>query len=531
MKTTYTLMIFSVILLKATIVLSQENRLAIIPEPNYMELKEGVFEVKHNLKMNSSVEFQEIIDTTDYVKDVLEEVFKVSITREAKSSSDIIITRDHTLAEEAYVIDIRPDRIHIKVKNTTGFFYATQTLRQILFQSRVFKGSKTIPICYIKDEPRFSYRALMLDPARHFLPFEDIKKFIRAMSFYKFNKLHLHLTDDQGWRMEIKKYPELTSVGAWRDETEGDGVKHGGFYSQSQMKELVRYAKAYHIDIIPEIDMPGHSMSVLAAYPQLACFLDDFKVRTTPGVDKNLLCAGNDKVPGFYDDIIREVTTIFPYNKIHIGGDEAPTDNWEQCLKCQQKIKREGLKDEHGLMSAFFNKMNQILKKYNRQPMLWYEENVTSYPEGSTVFLWRKGTAERVVKATGEQGLKLICAPGEYAYLDYPESAAEKRYTFDWMQTLPLHQVYDFDPGYGLSAEDQRHIIGIEGCVWGERVYNINRAFYMTYPRALALAEAGWTATMNKSWERFSCKLQSNLVFLLNEGINFRVPFELFNED
>ena len=245
------------------------------------------------------------------------------------------------------------------------------------------------------------------------------------------------------------------------------------------------------------------------------------------GVEKKLMCAGNENTLKFYENVFAELSTIFPYPEIHIGDDEAPTEKWEICPKCQSMIKANNLENEHELMAYFFQQINGLLQKHGKEPMLWYEETVSHYPKGSTVYLWRLGSAERVLSATREKGLKLICSPGEHAYFDYPQSRNDKMYAADWMPILTLEQVYKFDPGYGLPENEQEHIIGVEGCLWGESVKNIDRAFYMTYPRALALSEAGWSEMENRSWENFNNKLEKHLMFLLGNGVNFRPPVEL----
>ena len=328
------------------------------------------------------------------------------------------------------------------------------------------------------------------------------------MASYKFNYLHLHLTDDQVWRIQIKKYGKLTIIGSKRKETDGNGKQHKGYYTQKQLKKLVAYAKTKHVEIIPEIDMPGHRMSVLAAYPKLACFPRDFEVRITPSVSKELLCAGKKEVYEFYEDVISQVASIFPNSQIHLGGDEAPLYQWRKCPNCQETMYDLGLKNEEKLMSYFLDRINKMLLKQNKSSILWYENSVKSYPENSTLVLCRNERPDKRMHEIKSRGFNMINCYGRNTYFNYPQWSTDVPYA-DWMSILTLKKAYQFDPVRGLSEKDSEFIIGIEGCLWGEYIPNIDRAFYMTYPRALALSEAAWSTENNRSWGRFKTKLTS----------------------
>lgn len=264
----------------------------------------------------------------------------------------------------------------MQAASTNGVFYAVQTLAQLFSLPLEGKNIKQLPLVSITDGPRLAYRALILDPARHFLPLADFKKYVTVMAAYKFNHLHLHLSDDQRWRWQVKQYPKLTEIGAERKETNGNGIPHKGFYTQEELRELVAFAKTYYVEVIPEIDMPGHSLSVLAAYPEMACMPQKFEVATTPGVSKELLCAGKESVYEFYEKVIGELATIFPNARVHLGGDEAPLDRWKESPNCQKLIKELNLRDEEELMAHFFGRINEILVKHGKEPMLWYESTV-----------------------------------------------------------------------------------------------------------------------------------------------------------
>lgn len=442
-----------------------------------------------------------------------------------KKAAIHLVLSDDIEGEEGYRLEVDAKNITITGKTAAGIYYGIQTLDQLLIGDGGGDLKQHLAAVKIVDRPRFGYRAIMLDPARHFIPLEDIKRYIVQMAKFKFNVLHLHLSDDQGWRIEIKKYPLLTEVGSKRKETDGDRKPHEGFYTQAQMKELIAYAAERHIEIVPEIDVPGHSVSAIAAYPWLTC-LNPVEVRTTAGVSKDLLCAGNEKVYEFYADVLDELCVLFPASKFHLGGDEAPLDHWKQCEKCQALMKAKGFDREQQLMSYFFNRMNEVLVKHGKTPLFWYELDVPDYPANTVTYAWRWGLTPQVIERSRELGCKVICAPGEYAYFDYPQWAGDFPEVNWGMPVTPLRKVYEFDPGYGLPREQQAHIIGVEATLWGECIKNMDRAFYMTFPRALALAEAGWSTMENRGWDSFRQRMLPLLCDLMRDGVNFRVPYE-----
>ncbi|MBR8535854.1 beta-N-acetylhexosaminidase [Carboxylicivirga sediminis] len=508
--------------------MGQQSELAIIPQPLSIDVNDGYY----SLSEYSTIAIQSDIDLSFEVANLNKQI-KRAIGTNLKLVKDGTETENQIVLKctqgngdsEDYSLSIDDKQIIISATDRTGLFYGIQTLSQIV--DNAGDGHKTvrIPCVIIDDKPRFKYRALMLDPARHFLPVDDVKKYIDVMAMYKFNHLHLHLSDDQGWRVEIEKYPLLNTISSFRRETDGDGKPHYGYYTKAELKELVAYANQRFITIVPELDVPGHSVAALSAYPEYTCFPKMLKVRTIPGVSKDLFCAGNDSTFLFLRDLISEMVEVFPSERFHLGGDEAPLDHWKECSKCQSKIKEKGLGDEHGLMSYFFDEVNQILIDYNKRPLFWYELDVPKYPKGSTMYAWRGGLTSQVISKTRHEGFSLICSPGEHAYFDYPQAKGEE--TCDWMAYLPLRQVYKFDPGYGLSPNKQAHIIGVEATLWGEYVKNIDRAFYMTWPRAFALVEAGWSEMENRSWESFQKRLYPQLERLQKLNVKYRNPTEL----
>ncbi len=520
----------TVLCLLSLVGLSQQINLKIIPEPAHLEVSKGQFTIDKESTIVVHPDFEEAGEEAAMLREVIDRHTGIDLPvkqEEQPGKSNVYIFRDTSIASaEGYNLTIDKKGIALSASSRVGVFYGIQTLDQLFSVSPVEKPATALPLVSIQDSPRFEYRALMLDPARHFLPVEGIKKYIDMLSFYKFNYLHLHLTDDHGWRIEIKKYPLLTEVGSKRKETNGNGTPHGGYYTRQELKELVAYAQSRHVEIIPEIDMPGHGMSILAAYPDYACFPRTFEVSTVPGVSKELLCAGKEKVYQFYDDVIAEVAEIFPNPRLHLGGDEAPLDRWKECPHCQAAIGKHGLKNEEELMAHFFERVNQSLVRHKKEPLLWYESEVESYPENSTVILWRNEEPDVKMAEIKSRGLQMINSYGRNAYFDYPQWSGDLP-NVGWMPVLSLQKVYEFDPVRGLPAAESHFIKGVEACVWGEYVPNIDRAFYMTYPRAFAFAEAAWSMEEKRSWAHFSSKLDKHLMRLLDKGVMFRPPVEL----
>lgn len=502
----------------------------IIPEPLHVTTGSGKYVLPDSVGISSRNGWDLDLFEIQYLKEILitESGIRTGLVDE-EAREDILIRKNSSMkSEEAYLLVVSPSGIEIEAGGRSGLFYAIQTLRQMLWQTELEGTIRVISSVVIQDQPQFSYRGLMLDPARHFLPINDLKSYIDVMALYKYNRLHLHLSDDQGWRMEIKKYPRLTSVGSVRRETDGNGEEHRGFYTQNEMKELVAYADERHVAIIPEIDIPGHSVAAIAAYPELTCFSDQLlEVRTTPGVSKELLCAGNEQVFKFLDDIIGELAKVFPGNEFHIGGDEAPLDHWGKCPKCQKQMKQLGLSTSQQAMSYFFGRVNESLEKYKKRPLLWYELDIADYPQNSIMYSWRMGLSQEVIQKAGAKGYHIISSPGEHAYFDYPQAKGEE--TCDWMPLLTLEKVYQFDPFMGNNPDQSHHVIGVEGTLWGEYVKDIDRAFYMTWPRGMALAEAGWSSAEKRSWSTFIEKLDLHFKWMQQNDINFRDPVELEN--
>ncbi len=417
-----------------------------------------------------------------------------------------------------------------------GLFYGVQTLRQLLppavFSAAPVDGQKwTVPAVSIEDAPRFAWRGMMLDPCRHFIPKEFIKKFIDTIAVQKMNHLHLHLTDDQGWRIEIKKYPKLTEVGAWRAETvvghagkpnaKYDGIRHGGFYTQDDLRELVAYAADRHVTVIPEIEMPGHAQAAIAAYPELGNVKEPLPVFTTFGVNKNIFNVEESTIL-FLQDVLGEVVEIFPSTYIHIGGDEAVKDQWKESEAVQKRMKELGIADEAKMQSYFIARMNDFLKGKGRKLIGWDEILEGGLGKDATVMAWR--SVDKGIEAA-ELGNDVVMAPTAFTYLDYYQGKPKDE-PLGIGGNLPLSKVYGFDPlPKKLDPEALSHIMGTQGQLWSEYIPGPDHLEYMAFPRACALAEVAWTPQAQRDFKDFSERLKTHVERLDKMGVKYR-PLE-----
>ncbi|WP_251620407.1 beta-N-acetylhexosaminidase [Odoribacter lunatus] len=462
------------------------------------------------------------------------------IVRSGKMPNGAVCLKlDAGLSEtERYELTVNSSNVCIAGKTAAGVFYGIQTFDQLLAENGGNTVCTAVGGVRITDSPRFGYRALMLDPARHFIPLEEVKRFIDLMARFKFNVLQLHLTDDQGWRIEIKAYPDLTGKGAYRNPQGGMNGPDNGYYTQEELKELVAYAARKHVEIVPELDIPGHTAAAIHAYPHLGCLRGDSVPLVLGKSTDRMLCAAEEGTYEFYDKVIGEVSRLFPSRRIHLGGDEAVMEkNWGVCPRCRALMERQGFRKTDELMGYFFERIEKTVKRNDKEMLLWCElDNIRmpaerflfDYPKDCTLFTWRMGLTPRTIELTARAGIKLIASPGEYCYFDYPQWKGDLPEFNNWgMPLLPLRQAYAFDPGYGLPPEEQGHIIGVAGLLWGEAMADMNRITYMAFPRALALAEAGWSRMENRDWESFKNRMYPLLADLMRKGVSFRVPFEV----
>ncbi len=457
------------------------------------------------------------------------------------SKGNIILTTDTTLANpEHYTIEITTKRITIKGASETALLHAAHTMEQIMLGDYINSANKRIACMKIDDKPRYNHRAIMLDPARHFIPVQDVKFFIDQIAKYKYNILQIHLTDDQGWRVEIKSHPQLTTKGAFRNNREGTQGPDNGYYTQEELKEIVKYAAERGIEIIPELDIPGHSASFLTAYPETGCAFRQSEPKKLGSTTNMMLCACSETAYAIYADVFREIAEIFPSEYIHLGGDEAAIkENWAKCENCLALMKEKGYNKPEELMNIFFNKMLDLVRHNGKKPILWCEldniyppanDYLFPYPADVTLVTWRNALTPKCIELTHKHGHTLIMAPGEHAYLDYPQYHGDLPEWNNWgMPVTTLEKCYALDPGYGLPTDEQAHITGVMGTLWGEAIRDINRVTYMAFPRALALAEAGWTEMPQRSWESFKKRILPNLTDLMKSGVSFRVPFEIMH--
>ena len=445
---------------------------------------------------------------------------------------------DTTLGDEGYRLDVKPGVVTITSGGAAGAFYGVQSLKQLL-PSAIFRSAPVgdvewiAPAVAITDRPRFKWRGMHLDVSRHFMPKEFVKKYIDLLALHKLNTFHWHLTDDQGWRLEIKKYPRLTSVGAWRAQTlvgrpnrdttkqVYDGKPHGGFYTQDDAREIVAYAKERFVRVVPEIEMPGHSQAAIAAYPWLGNFGDTVKVWGQWGVTPWILNP-SDTTISFLKDVLTEVMAIFPSEYIHVGGDEAIKPQWQASPRAQARIKELGLKDEHELQSWFIKQMDTFLSSKGRRLVGWDEILEGGLAENAVVMSWR-GTAGGIAAARASHDV--VMTPGQPTYLDHYQTRNTGAEPLAIGGFNPIDSVYAYEPiPKELEPQFAKHVLGAQAQLWTEYMEGPKNVEYMAFPRAAALAEALWTAPDRKNFADFSVRLTRHLDRLQALDVNFRRP-------
>lgn len=494
---------------------------ALLPYPHTVTIDKGKpFAV--NAKTGISIAHTSLSFAADNLQKALLKYFGREVAIEP--AGNIALSLDPSLGDEHYLLTVNSRGIALKGGSEKAVLYAVMTLEQVMLGDPASTLSGRIAALTIDDSPRYPFRALMLDPARHFLSVEEVKLFLDQMVKFKYNVLQLHLTDDQGWRIEIKCYPALT-----------DSSRTGGYYTQAQMKEIIAYAAQRGIDILPEVDVPGHTLALLKAFPDLVC---DFDGASHNGVGNSMVCAASPKTYEVIGNIIDEVASLFPYPYLHLGGDEAVLEkNWKLCSRCSNLQKEQGYSKTPQFMGYFFEKVLARVRQDGKRPILWCELNnirmpaddyLFPYPKDVTLVTWRNGLTPKCNELTAKSGNRLIMAPGEYCYFDYPQYRNDLPEYNNWgMPTTTLTQCYRLDPSYGLSPQKDRHIQGVMGTLWGEAINDVNRACYMAFPRALALAEAGWSLMEQRTWSSFVERMYPNLDALARDGISYRVPFEI----
>jgi len=515
---------------------NKESDYIIIPIVKSLEIRSGRFNIDENTQIYG--------DSTLYMEgNYLAELLSVTSGNEIRftnnASGNIRLKLDSTFSSlEGYSVLVEYDKVEVTAKTTKGIFYGIQTIRQLLplaVETKQTDTELTIPATFIEDEPRFKYRGMHLDVARHFFSVDFVKRYIDILALHKMNTFHWHLTEDQGWRIEIKKYPKLTEVGAWRNGTivgnypgtENDNKKHGGYYTQSEIKEIVAYAKEKHITVIPEIELPGHSCSAIAAYPSLSCFPTEPSlvpndmmsnaskkaqengspkiVQESWGVYDDVYCAGKEETFEFLENVLSEVMELFPSEYIHIGGDECPKGNWKKCVNCQSRMAENELKDEHELQSYFINRIEKFVNSKGKNIIGWDEILEGGLAPNATVMSWR-GTEGGIEASRANH--QVIMTPNGNCYFDHYQTKDIENEPIAIGGFLPVEKVYGFEPiPEELEKDKQKYILGAQANLWSEYIPTEDYAEYMLLPRMTALSEVLWSDKEVKDWSEFKVRL------------------------
>jgi hexosaminidase len=503
----------------------------IIPKPSQILLAKGEWTLKAKTRVGAPEDAK-----WSHVANMLASQLSKSTgmdikTAKGKGDITLAVSSDASLGEEGYRLLSTPKGVTIQAQTARGAFYGVQTLLQMLpadaFSPVAVPGVKwTVPLATIKDVPRYGYRGLMLDACRHFMPIEFVKKYIDLIALHKQNQFHWHLTDDQGWRIEIKKYPELTTIGSKRSETmkghyteaKYDGKPYGGFYTQEQIKDVLKYAEDRFVNVIPEIEMPGHALAALAAYPQLGNNPDKiYKTGTKWGVYDDVFMPREETLQ-FLENVLSEVIELFPSKYIHIGGDECPKTQWEESRFAQDLIKKENLKDEHGLQSYVIKRIDKFITAKGRRMIGWDEILEGGLSPNATVMSWR-GIEGGITAA--KENHDVVMTPTTHLYFDYYQADA-KTQPLAIGGFVEIKKTYSFDPTPDvLTAEQAKHILGVQGNVWTEYMPTTEYVEYMVFPRGIAVAEVGWTTKENKNFEDFTKRLEAHKKRLDYLGVNY----------
>lgn len=524
------------------------QQLSIIPQPVSIITGSGSFVIDKNTSLHFNSSDKDLQAVADYFSSCINHIsgFVLKNNNKKINSIEFSIAKTNEIGNEGYLLNVNPTSVTITANTKAGIVYGMQTLFQILPAIRTNEVLK-IPAMQIKDYPRFKWRGMHLDVSRHFFSPDLIKKYIDLMALYKFNTFHWHLTDDQGWRIEIKKYPKLTQVGAWRvDETdkvwgqrpqatEGETPTYGGYYTQEQIKDIVKYAALLNITIVPEIEMPGHSAAAIASYPYLSCTQQP-QLPMTGGNYMNIssnYCAGNDSVFTFLENVLTEVIALFPSPYIHVGGDEVDKTSWHNCPKCQARIKKEGLKNEEELQSYFMKRIEKFLISKHRKMIGWDEILEGGLAPEATVMSWR-GVQGGIIAATMNHDV--VMTPGDPLYFNqYQGDPATEPLANGGFNTLK--KVYDYEPiPNELDAIHAKYILGAQGNLWTEYITTPEHVEYMILPRMLALAEVLWSPKKARDWNNFNERLQQHFKTFDEKGLhyskgNFKVEIKPFSQD
>lgn len=526
------LILISLFVFNSSMLIAQE--ISIIPKPMSMEKRSGNFRITTSTKImyeTGNTDLHAIAQKlSDKIRDVTGLELAISESK-ANVSTNVIrleLNDVDSAGAEGYFLSVTPRNVVIKANRPAGVYYGVETIRQLLpVDEQVSKKSTAVllPAVEIFDRPRFPWRGLMLDVGRYYYSIDFIKEFIDQLAMHKMNTFHWHLTEDHGWRIEIKEYPRLTEVGAWRSGTQFSRYQnhinpnpHGGYYTQDQIREVVEYAKERYVNIVPEVEMPGHTLAVLVAYPELSCTGGPFEIPPNWAIQEDIFCAGNEKTFEFLENVLTEVAELFPSPVIHIGGDEAPKKRWKECPKCQQRIKQENLKDEHELQSYFIKRIEKFLRTKNKKMIGWDEILDGGLAPNAMVMSWR---GEKGGISAAKMHHEVVMSPNTYAYLDYYQGEPYHEPSAIG-GLLTIEKVYSYEPVPSqLSDSEALYIRGIQGNIWSEFIHSPEKVEYMAYPRAAAIAEIGWSPKKYKDWEDFKRRLQSQYKRYESAGIHY----------
>jgi hexosaminidase len=518
---------------------------AIIPLPQKMEANPGVFELRLSgsgfhgpTKILADSTMQ---DTARYLAARLTKSsgheLPVKTAAESGQVKDAILLTTSgakpELGPEGYELTVTPQGVVIRATDSAGAFYGVQTLLQLL-PPEIFAASPnpraiSVPYVHIEDQPRYKWRGFMLDVSRHFFTKAEVEQILDVMALHKMNSFHWHLVDDQGWRVEIKKYPRLTDVGAWRKEigfkldpkastAYGPDGRYGGFYTQDDIREVVKYAEARHINIVPEIEMPGHSTAALMAYPEFSCNGGPFTTDLPGGVFNGVYCAGNERTFAFVEDVLAEICDMFPGKYIHVGGDEVPVDNWKACPKCQARMREDSLHKESELESYFIRRVEKCVNSHGRNLIGWSEIREGGLAQNAAIMDWVGGATEAAMA-----GHDVVMSPLADCYFDHYQSENHSTEPHAIGGFLPLNQVYAFEPiPANLDPKYQSHILGAQANEWTEYMPSIRHVEYMAFPRLCALSEVLWSPKSSRDWNSFMSRLPADCRRLEALGMNYR---------
>jgi hexosaminidase len=516
---------------------------AILPAPVNIQLTEGNFSLSTETKIVANDKSEDLLSMKAYLAGELDKLvhLKTQINDASTDSSNVIFLVVDTTVQstvkaasagaqkDAYTLSVKPGKVIIKGQSSAALFYGVQTFLQLVYP-HAQASTISIPAMEVQDYPQFSWRGMHFDVCRHFFSVEFIKKMIDAMAMHKLNTFHWHLTDDQGWRIEIKKYPKLTAVGGWRKETvighmsghplKYDGKQYGGFYTQEQIKEVVAYAKSRYVTVVPEIEMPGHAVAALSAYPEYSCTGGPFQVFTEWGETEDIFCAGKEATFTFMEDVLDEVTTLFPGTYVHVGGDECPKKRWTACADCKKRMTTEQLKNGNELQSYFIKRIEKYLEGKGKKLIGWDEILDGGLPESATVMSWR---GEEGGITASKAGHDVVMTPGKYCYFDrYQGNMQTEPITIGGF--LPLDSVYAYNPlPKGLDAEKRKHILGAQANLWTEYIPDENQFEYMVFPRLCAMAEILWTPKEKQNYADFAHRMDTQYLRLDQKNIGYRV--------